>query len=156
MSGRVVFSAPVPRPSTLRRTASQIGMTPERIEEMCVAVSELATNAIVDAQPPASVRAYADGVCPREVRDAGPDLLDPVRRLPATTPLSADPGPPTRSCDLRVTCVAVLDGDNRGALIKLSRDPSVASRDRRSIEASEGGHSRESETRKTQAPGFFR
>lgn len=67
-----------PARALVRRTASQVDMTPERVEEMCLAVSELATNAIMHAQPPATVRAYADGsVLVYEVSDAGPGLADP-------------------------------------------------------------------------------
>lgn len=68
-----------PLRQTVAHCAETAGLTPDRRDELIVAVNELAANAFMHGSRPVTFRAWVDG--PRlviEVNDEGPGLLDPM------------------------------------------------------------------------------
>jgi anti-sigma regulatory factor (Ser/Thr protein kinase) len=73
--------------AALTRAATELGVPRERLEQVVVAVNEVATNALLHGRPPLRARCWAAGgdfVC--EIVDSGPGLTDPLAGwlLPAT------------------------------------------------------------------------
>jgi anti-sigma regulatory factor (Ser/Thr protein kinase) len=63
----------------LTRAATELGIPRERIEQVVVAVNEVATNALLHGRPPLRARCWTAGgefVC--EIADSGPGLTDPL------------------------------------------------------------------------------
>ena len=62
----------------LAASARELGMEPDRADELVLAANEVVTNAVVHGEAPVSVRCWAaDGELVCEVADAGPGVADP-------------------------------------------------------------------------------